>query len=333
MSGYPKALAQGWFPIAAVSQLGRRPLARQLMDRPLVVFRTPSGPAVLVDRCPHRNIALSRGRVREGDIECPYHGWRFNGAGTCTLTPGADLPARHAAEALPVLVRQGLIWTTLSGAAPPFPRLPDPIEVGGFDTFWWPVRASRARWMDAVENLLDPAHPHFVHAGIVRSGGAVRKPVEVTVRLTADRAEAIYLENSRPTALIPRLLEGVRATSIGRYYPPTIGQVAFEGPDGPRLAITVIFTPESQDRVRPFAHFATPKGRAPAWLKAGVLRLLNAPVLAQDRDMLRAQAADVARFGAPRYALGPLDILLPAIQRLAAGEAPEPETRTVQMRL
>jgi len=332
VSAYPKAVAEGWHPVASAAELKRKPLARMLMDRPLVVFQSTNGPAVLVDRCPHRNMALSLGGVRDGAIECPYHGWRFDGVGRCTLTPGAETPARHDATALPVRVEAGLIWTTLAPAPRTALALPHPLTEQGFDTFLWPVRPSRARLLDAIENLLDPAHPHFLHAGIVRSR-QVRKPVDATVRVGADSAEAVYVENARPAALMPRMLEGLRGRSIGRFFPPTTGQVAFEGPRGLRLAITVFFTPETQDRVRPFAHFATPRGATPAFVKEALLRAFHIPVLAQDREALRRQADSIAAFGPSRYALGPLDLLFPAIQALMHGEAVEQSERTVRLHL
>ncbi|MEQ1491864.1 MAG: aromatic ring-hydroxylating dioxygenase subunit alpha [Terricaulis sp.] len=332
MSAYPKAVMNGWFPVASVSQLGRKPIARRLMDTPIVVFRSANGPTVLVDRCPHRNMALSRGAVHGGEIECPYHGWRFDGEGRCTLTPGSEEPARHAAQMLPTMIRAGFIWTTLAKSPNTEPFLPHPVGVDGFDTFVWPVKRSRARLIDAIENLLDPAHPHFLHAGIVRARH-VRKPVEVTVRVRPTYAEAIYVENSRASALMPRMLEGLRAASIGRFYPPSTGQVAFEGKDGLKLAITVFFVPETENIVRPFAHFATPKGIAPPLVKEVLLRAFHIPVLAQDQAALRKQTDDIAKFGGPKYALGPLDFLFPAINALAAGETPEPSERTETVHL
>ena len=332
MSDYPRAVADGWHPIATSAELKTRPLARILMGRPVVAFRAADGPAVLVDRCPHRNFPLSRGRVRGADIECPYHGWRFAGDGRCTLTPGAEAPARHAAEALPAIEHAGAIWTTLAKSPNAPPNLPHPVGVAGFDSFWWAVRPSQAGLVDAIENLLDPAHPHFLHPGIVRSA-TVRRPVGVTVRVLPDRAEAEYVENAKPSALMPRMLEGLRGSSLGRFFPPATGQVAFEGGGALRLAITVFFTPIGPDRVQPFAHFATPRGRAPAWLKQAVLRAFHVPVLAQDQAALRAQARNIARFGAPKYALGPLDVLFPAIQSLAGGETPEASERRLEMEL
>jgi phenylpropionate dioxygenase-like ring-hydroxylating dioxygenase large terminal subunit len=332
VSAFPKAVANGWFPVASVGALRRKPLARRLMNVPIVVFQGADGPAVFVDRCPHRNMALSRGKVIDGEIECPYHGWRFRGDGACTLTPGAEKPASHGAQTLPVLARAGMIWTTLASSPNTEPYLPHPIGVDGYDTFLWPVRPSHARLVDAVENLLDPAHPHFLHPGIVRARN-LRRPVEVTVRVRPTFAEAIYVENARAAALMPRMLEGERATSIGRYFPPSTGQVAFEGASGLKLAITVFFTPETETSVRPYAHFATPRGTAPAWLKEALLRAFHIPVLAQDQAALRLQADNIARFGAPKYAIGPLDLLFPAITLLAAGEAPEQTERTIKVQL
>jgi phenylpropionate dioxygenase-like ring-hydroxylating dioxygenase large terminal subunit len=78
-----------WNPVARSSELRRRPLAVMLMDTPLVVFRCAGAPAVLVDRCAHRNYPLSLGRVGgDGALECGYHGWSYGGGGQCVRVPG-----------------------------------------------------------------------------------------------------------------------------------------------------------------------------------------------------------------------------------------------------
>ncbi|GAA5266253.1 hypothetical protein ACOSOMT5_P2680 [Acidiphilium sp. MT5] len=317
MSAYPRAVAAGWFPIATSRKLGNKPLARMLMDTPLVVFRGESGAAVLLDSCPHRNVALSAGRMRGNDIECPYHGWRFAGDGRCTATPGAINPATQRARAMPVVEQAGLIWTTLGTDA--FPSLPPIITAPGFDQFWWEIPTSRAGLADAVENLLDPAHPHFLHAGIVRSA-KIRRPVEVTVRVQPNCAEAIYVENTRASGWMPRLLEGVRTIGIGRFMPPSTAQLIFEGPTETRLAISVFFTPETTTSVRPFAHFATPRRLAPAFVKRALLIAFHFPVLLQDQRMLQKQSDNIVRLNRTHYALGPLDPLRPAITALMAGD-------------
>ena len=54
----------------------------------LVLFRDRSGSiCTFIDRCPHRGVALSLGKIDHGEIVCPFHGWRFDGAGQCTHVP------------------------------------------------------------------------------------------------------------------------------------------------------------------------------------------------------------------------------------------------------
>jgi len=325
VSSWPAAVASGWHPIAFSSAVGARPVAARLMGRRLVVARDREGPFVLDDRCPHRGAPLSLGRLEAGALICPYHGWRFGRGGHCLAVPGTPLPGAPA-TALPCIERAGLVWTCLAAEPGPFPGLPPSFEDPRLDRFWWPLRASPAGLLDAIENHLDPAHPHFVHPWMVRSPNR-RRPVEVSVRAGPWGAEAVYLESARPAGLMPRLLEGKRARSVGRFYPPTVAEVALEGERGLKLSIAVVFGPEDEGLTRPWAHFASPRGLAPAWLKRAVLKAFHRPVVIQDRRMLRLQQA--WRQGeAPRYATGPLDFLGATVWRLANGLAePEHERR------
>lgn len=321
IEAWPEAVTNAWHPVARVADVRGRPLARRLLDRPLVVFAGANGPAVLRDRCPHRAMPLSLGRVEDGAIACPYHGWRFGEDGACLGVPGSNAAPDARAEALPVIVCAGLVWTSLSPAPPPFPVLPQVMEDEALDRFWWAVAPSQARVLDALENQLDPAHPHHLHPWIVRSPDQ-RRPVHVTVRVDAEGAEAVYREEGRAAGWLPRLMEGHRTTSIGRLFPPLIGEVAFEGPRGLKLSVAVVFAPEGRDVTRPYAHFATPRGRVPAVLKRWALKAAHWPILRQDRVALARQAAAITEAGEYRYTLGPLDFLGPAIWAFANGRAP-----------
>ncbi|HYO68507.1 MAG TPA: Rieske 2Fe-2S domain-containing protein, partial [Archangium sp.] len=92
-------LPQSWFILCASRELGRKPLARMLQGTPLVLFRTAEGkPAALADRCPHRNVPLSLGRVVGGQLQCGYHGWTFDAAGECRAIPGLSGDTRAKAR-------------------------------------------------------------------------------------------------------------------------------------------------------------------------------------------------------------------------------------------
>jgi phenylpropionate dioxygenase-like ring-hydroxylating dioxygenase large terminal subunit len=119
----------------------------------------------MADRCPHRGARLSLGRLAQGRLQCPYHGWQFDSSGACALvpaTPGFTPPASSAVECFPVRQAHGLLWCDLSGQAghalPDLSHLPPRrLVYGPFD-----VATSAPR---AVENFLDTSHFAFVHEG------------------------------------------------------------------------------------------------------------------------------------------------------------------------
>jgi phenylpropionate dioxygenase-like ring-hydroxylating dioxygenase large terminal subunit len=330
MVDWPAGLVRGWHPVAYQHELGRGPLAVRLMDRPLVLFRGSEGVAALEDRCPHRNAPLSAGRVADGAIECPYHGWRFDGLGRCQLVTGSRQAAQASAKALPVRASAGLLWTALADQPDPFPELPPEVTDPDYDSFWWPLPASRAAIGDAIENLLDPVHAYFLHPGLVRRS---RQPLGVDIEYTVGPAGAAarYTEPRAGMTWLQRLTEGGRIASSGCYRPPTQVQIAFEDRHGVHASIAVVFSPVGASQTRPFACFSTRRGLAPAWLKRLAIIAFHRRVLAQDLAMLKLQADQCETFGGPKYHNGPLDIFGPAIRAGLGGHALEPASRQLQL--
>ena len=67
-------------------------LSRTIAGRPLALYRTQDGhPVALADACWHRLAPLSQGKlVGRDEIQCPYHGLRYNAAGRCTSMPAQE---------------------------------------------------------------------------------------------------------------------------------------------------------------------------------------------------------------------------------------------------
>ena len=83
----------------------------ELLGEQWVLFRNEHGqPCCVKDECAHRGCPLSKGRVVDGQVECPYHGWVFNGGGTCTKMPSTVHCNNVAVITLPCAEKDGFIW-------------------------------------------------------------------------------------------------------------------------------------------------------------------------------------------------------------------------------
>ena len=166
---YPfPAAPNGWFGIGASDGLATGE-ARTVhyLGRDLVLFRGEDGAARVFDaHCPHLGADLGvGGRVCGDGIACPFHGWRFDGAGRLVEVPGLERVPRAAARAWPVCERNGriFVWHHAGGAPPDF----EVIGYRGDESAWTPWRCStytvRVHVQDLTENIIDRAHFATVH--------------------------------------------------------------------------------------------------------------------------------------------------------------------------
>lgn len=142
---------------------------RRFLGEPVLLGRTNAGEVfALRDICPHRGIPLSCGRFDGTEVECCYHGWRFDKAGGCTAIPslveGQNFDARRIKVArYPVLESQGLIWIWMGKGEPDIA----PPHIPGFAADARPQLVERFDFPcfidHAVIGLMDPAHGPYVH--------------------------------------------------------------------------------------------------------------------------------------------------------------------------
>jgi len=325
---FPQAVRDAWHMVALSRDLRTGTVRKVLLcGTPIALFRSDTGLGALIDRCPHRNYPLSQGRVQQGALECPYHGWRFTPDGACVAVPGCAVATagdtRLAADALRVTERHGAIFVTLSDNAPAEPPLPPDFGNPDLDHFWWQQGTWEGRAFDAIENVMDPFHTNHLHHGFIRHRDK-RLPVTLHVTSHGDGIEMAIEQTQPDLGLMSRFLERDRQRSVSRYFPPTTVQARWEGEQRLTLCVTAIFTPATEATFTPFARFSTPKGKAPGWLKLAAIRLFLAPVVAQDRKALARQHAVMTGFGQPQFTAGPGDILGNRLHRLWRGEALEP---------
>ena len=174
-----------WYPICFVQDLpADRPYSFSLYDEPFVAFRNKDGVVCLIDRCPHRAAKLSDGQIIDGKIECLYHGWQFGSDGECLHIPqlaaDAKIPLNACVKSFLVVERQSIIWMWAGVAeAADEKRIPTIAELDkpGFVSSDY-IRDLPYDQSYFIENVIDPAHVHISHDGILGKREYAR-PLEI----------------------------------------------------------------------------------------------------------------------------------------------------------
>lgn len=149
----------------------KAPLSRRVCDKPLALWRTTDGRVVvLADACWHRLAPLSHGAVVGDEIQCPYHGMRYDAAGRCTHMPAQrTINPSAAVPSYPAVERYRFIWVWLGD-----PDLADPDTIPDMHQMTSPEWAGDGETIHAdcnyqlvVDNLMDLTHEEFVHSSSI----------------------------------------------------------------------------------------------------------------------------------------------------------------------
>lgn len=156
-----------WYVAAISDEIGETPLARMFLNQAVVLYRTQDGGiAALEDRCCHRHLPLSLGKVVGEGLQCGYHGLVYDADGVCVRVPGQTaVPPGARIRAYPVVERWGWVWIWMGD-----PRQADASQIEDFhwldDPLW---RAAGCRipmecdYRLGIDNLLDLSHLAYVH--------------------------------------------------------------------------------------------------------------------------------------------------------------------------
>jgi len=174
-----------WYVAAFDHEVTRKPLSRTILGEPIVFFRKEDGtPAALEDRCVHRHLPLSMGKLVGDHLQCHYHGLRYDATGQCVRVPGQNaIPPSARVRAYPVVERYRWLWVFMGD-----PARADPDAIADFhwlDDPAWGAKGCylhvKANWQLIVDNLLDLTHLAFVHESTIGNAALVDKAaVKVT---------------------------------------------------------------------------------------------------------------------------------------------------------
>jgi phenylpropionate dioxygenase-like ring-hydroxylating dioxygenase large terminal subunit len=291
-----------WYSLCHDSAVKNKPLARTLDEKPVVVWRDRTGKIVVQDdSCLHRRVPLSLGKIADGTLQCPYHGWSYDSRGSCvkipSLGPGSTPNSRFVLGTYPSHVRYGLVWVWYGDpAATDTDLIPD-------IPFLHPNRSApcerqlvyEAASELAVENLLDLTHLDILHGRIIGDPGGGFENIEesatdevVTMtRLSKDRkppaSQAPFYGFPKQQDFFQMTLTYVRtgACLVSTFFTPP----------GWNISLYLPCTPEGPNRTRMDYSMAI---TGPWWYQK-IFPPLNRIIAMQDHRVLRVQNPNYRR--------------------------------------
>lgn len=164
-----------WYVILESKELKRnKPLKTKRLNLDLALWRDKKGNVCCIaDRCCHRGASLSCGKIVDGRLACPFHGFEFDSSGKVRVIPAnginSPVPDTMKVKSYPTYEAYGLIWLWFGdedkNSEPPFFFK----ELGEFSYSslrdHWKIHYSRA-----IENQLDVVHLPFVHRTTIGRG-------------------------------------------------------------------------------------------------------------------------------------------------------------------
>ena len=249
----------------------RQPLARLLLNEPVVLYRREDGAAVaLEDRCCHRHLPLSMGRLEGDELRCGYHGLRFAPDGRCTEIPGqASVPPQARVRAYPLIERYQWLWIWMGA--------PERADAALIPNWWWADHREwaytqpeqiyvKCNYQLIADNVLDVTHLAYVHSSSIGASSITEFPATVEreerlVRLTR------WIRDRAPPPLYKRaggFPDNVDRWQIVEHVPPSYS-VNFAGCQDATRRIDLMAlsapTPETERSTHYFYGFVRNFGR------------------------------------------------------------------------
>ncbi|MDN8037060.1 aromatic ring-hydroxylating dioxygenase subunit alpha [Burkholderia vietnamiensis] len=179
-------------------------VARTLLGKPVVLFRTPDGKvAALEDRCCHRSLPLSCGTVEDRGLRCGYHGLLFAANGACLEIPGQEkIPSKCKVHSYQLVEKDQILWIWFGDADHPTSLQAPPDYPWHSDAryeFRGDIYHYDAPYQLIHDNLLDLSHLGYVHLRTIGGDPSTHMEAEMKVESEGNVVRVVrYMRNSKP---------------------------------------------------------------------------------------------------------------------------------------
>ena len=223
-------LKNKWYLICPARELKSALLAKQVLGEKIILFRDRSGKAVaLEDRCCHRNVQLSLGYLRDGEIVCGYHGWRYEKSGACVNIPSQQaetkIPPTAKIKTYPVCEFNRWIWVFVGAEGAETQTAPANIPEMANWEFTYKSHVFEADLEFTSESLIDPYHIAFAHRHSIGSllGEIEDFPADFHINEVEDGIEGFYQRVNQGSVAEKKYFgEGQTRKADYRFYFPNL---------------------------------------------------------------------------------------------------------------
>lgn len=302
-----------WYILAESHELKKDQLkACELFDQWLVLFRDETGAAcVLEDRCLHRTVQLSKGRVINGQLQCGYHGWVYAGSGEVKHIPSEGpemVTKKKCAKRYEVIEQDDYIYVRLNSNSenPTAPFVMPSYKKQGYTT----IRLQNTfenNVTNCAENFVDIPHTTFVHPKIFRDAGNESLEAEVTRK--QGHVKVNYLGEKKNFGLFSWFLnpKGDEIRHTDEFFMPNVTTVNYWFGGEKHFIITSQSIPLKDNKTLVYTDLTYNYG---IWthLSRPIVRKQGQAIIDQDIVILRDQMKAIEKFGS-NFSYSPCDII------------------------
>jgi phenylpropionate dioxygenase-like ring-hydroxylating dioxygenase large terminal subunit len=284
-----------WYVVLEAREVPRhRPIGVTRMGEKLVFWRDQAGRVVCQrDLCPHRGVALSAGKIVEGCIQCPFHGFKYDASGRCRLIPASGKNARppeaFRVHTYPACEAHGFIYIFWGEPREPLPPVPFFDDIGDDFTYSWARDPWPTHYSRAIENQLDVVHLPFVHHNTIGRGGRTVVDGPISRWMTENHLR-VYVYNRIDDGVPPRKPRELNEPA-SNFWVEVLFPNLWQNHLGDDSRIVVAFVPVDDEHSLLYLHFYQRFVRLP--ILAGLVNRLAMPmnllILHQDRRVVLTQ--------------------------------------------
>ncbi len=290
-----------WYAVLSSKQVKKnRMIGVTRLSEKLVFWRDDVGEVhCIYDKCCHRGASLCTGKLVDNHVECPFHGFLYDGSGKVTRIPAngknAKIAGNYRVNAYQARDAYGLIWVWYGDYNADLPEIPffEELKTGysyGEFSENWNVHYTRA-----IENQLDVVHLPFVHKTTIGRGN--KTLVNGPVAKWEGNCMTFYVKNELDQGQAPEKpneVENYEKLFHLQLQMPNIWQNIISD----KVRIFAAFAPVNEENTHIYLCFYQSFMRVPVLrgLVNALSAVMNSVILHQDRRVVLTQLPKKSEF-------------------------------------